>query len=81
MPPPFKKGQIVICTDDVFTNTHGETLPKKGINYTIRDVINKGGGKTCLRFTEIVNNPLAYDDGLQECSFNGTRFKVRKGRG
>jgi len=69
-------GMKVVCIDDTnyIVTGHRETLPRKGVVYTIRGLIERGDGLgVCLE--EIVNQPHRYTSGFVEAHFLVRRFR------
>ncbi len=81
----MKRGDKIICIDDVFIfdkNTPEEykiiKYPKKGIVYTIRNLINTGYGVGIL-LKEIKNPKINHDiGGEKEPVFMETRFSTTR---
>lgn len=78
---PFYVGQKVVCVNDAFSShgKQGESIPKKGSTYTIRDVINESG-RSSVTLVEIINDKMMYENYLGqvifgECRFFADRFK------
>ena len=70
----FEVGQQVVCIKEAGDCYNGETGPKKGKIYTIRD-ISVVDGDTGLIFEEIKNIPTLYSNGTLECSFISEDFR------
>lgn len=68
----FYVGQKVVCIDDsdIYTSVYNEITPKKGIEYTVRDVCDNES----IRLVEIINEPQLYIGGFMECLFRPFRF-------
>lgn len=70
-----KPGVKCVCIRaDDFYPQFGETVPVEGSTYTIRDFYEERGA-IGIRVEEIVNPPLRYVDGVQECAFNIINFR------
>lgn len=63
----IKKGQWTSAQD-------GEELPKYGEIYTIRSMVHCGT-ETYLRFNELVNPKMQYDDGYVEAAWYIAAFR------
>lgn len=78
----MKVGDKIICMDDSYTlSAHVPKeysdieRPKRGIEYTIREVVDTGYG-LAVRLVEIVNKRVRHDvGGVQEPAFMLSRFK------
>lgn len=78
----MKVGDKIVCMDDVFVFDHHAPkeyremiTPKRGIEYTIRDLVDTGYGLG-VRLVEIVNKRVRHDiGGNQEPVFMLTRFQ------
>ena len=74
--PALKVGQKVTCINaSGFARPYGELVPILGGIYTVRAVVGP-----CVRLKEIVNVPQRYQEGVVECLFTATRFKVKRGK-
>lgn len=73
----FHVGQHVICVDDKFGLTALPiAVPKKGVVYTVREVIPEDKwGPSTLRLHEVVNPLRAYAEGLCENSWDARAFR------
>ena len=67
----FKVGQKVVCIDAIVSARNGETIPKVGSVYTVREF----HGCDSIRLVEIVNTPRQYYNAFGECSFYTYKFK------
>ena len=78
----FKIGEKVVCVDSsgfiscFVERKYNVKYPLKNEIYTIRDIISQNG-LIGLRFFEIINTPLGYNEGTNfgEKAFNSTRFR------
>lgn len=70
----FQFGQKVVCLVEAssWLVLNGETPPRKGGIYHIREICELGAG---VRLREIVNTPRHYEDRFIECSFNASAFR------
>lgn len=75
IPSWARVGAKCVCTFDFSSFiTADEVVPKKGEIYTISEIVvisdNPG-----FRFSEIVNKPNQYKDGVNECAFYVNCFR------
>ena len=71
----FYVGQKVVCVDDGFPYPTDERLPKKGVVYTIRDIVSYPGFGVGVRLGEIMNEPRKCAVGVIERGFLLFRFR------
>ena len=74
----FHVGQRVVCVDGDFSRKklRGETLPIKGVVYTVREAgIHDIYGLPYVRLVEIVNEPQEYRFGVTEACFRASKFR------
>lgn len=76
----FYVGQVVVCIDDsgFYSDAPGETYPKKGGVYTVREVRPDEDGAGLL-LAEIVNPQFEWINGnVGEVAFRVRRFRPAK---
>lgn len=75
----FRVGQKVVCVKSRrYGGTGAEIMPVKGNVYTVRGIDLNRPGCNCevgLWLEEITNPPMDYRGGIEECSFDATRFR------
>lgn len=84
----FKKGDRVVCTIPFVINLNDKTIPKayryitlpeKGKEYTVREVVTDQLGDEALRLEEVINPSIQHDKGgWQEPCFNPEKFELKK---
>lgn len=75
----FHIGQLVVCIDDSHNPnrlhlSHDETIPTKGMIYTIRGFLETPSG-VGVYLEEIINKPKMYAQGMLEVAFRQERFR------
>lgn len=73
----FHVGQKVVCVRDEWITLAGESTPKAGVIYTIRNIEAADAGEdgVYLQLVEIVNAPRPYIDGHKESAFWSLGFR------
>lgn len=71
----FHVGQLVICVRDDIQRPFDETTPRKGVVYTVRELVQHAEDRVGVKLVEIINAPQFYANGCRECSFTSEAFR------